>query len=89
MLIIINTCLSSAEVRTTVASLYLNHMYSRGDGGNQPLQSHRNLLRKGLEEIGYISVIHGRPQGGAKRAFPTLEIRIKSQNFLENLKSAA
>jgi len=32
---------------------------------------------------------HGRPQGGEKRAFASLEIGSMKQNFLENLKSEA
>ena len=32
---------------------------------------------------------HGRPQGGAKRAFSPLEIATKKQKLLENLKLAA
>jgi len=32
-------------------------------------------------------LIHGRPQGGAKRAFAPLEIGTKKQIFLENVKS--
>ena len=37
----------------------------------------------------YNGCFHGRPQGGAKRALPPLEIGTKSQKFIEKLKLAA